>query len=154
VPARPRLRSAGTFVLALAIGSTGCERGGDQPDQGPRVLELDSAQVLLPDSIRLVVVQLDRSLPGDFDPASLEVRVDDIVRFEAKDAAAHAIAFEGDGLSAEARRFLEVTGQMRSPPLVGEGRAWVVSFAHAPPGDYPFRCATHGAAGRIAVHER
>ena len=84
----------------------------------------------------------------------MTVRSGDIVRFEAGDASAHALGFEGTGLSAEARRFLEATGQMRSPPLLAQGNAWVVSFANAPPGEYPYRCATHGAPGRIMVHAR
>ena len=121
---------------------------------GPQMLELDSASLPLPDSIRLVVIHLDRGQAADFAPADVAVRVGDIVRFEAKDAAAHAVAFEGAALSPEARRFLEVAGQMRSPPLVGKGNAWVVSFAHAPTGDYPYRCATHGAPGRVVVRVR
>jgi hypothetical protein len=41
--------------------------------------------------------------------------------------------------------------QLRGPPLVNEGAAWVVSLADAPVGRYPFLCRTHGARGRIAV---
>lgn len=133
---------------------TACERTGGTTAQEPRILELDSARYTLPDSIRLVVVELDRSLPGDLEPEAVDIRVGDIVRFQAKDAAAHALAFEGSGLTPEARRFLEVTGQMRSIPLLAPGNAWVVSFAHAPPGDYPYRCATHGANGRVTVDSR
>jgi plastocyanin len=140
--------------VGICVACTGCERGGEQAAEEPRVLELDSARLVLPDSIRLVVIELDRSLPGDLQPAAVEVRAGDIVRFQARDGGAHAIGFEGTGLTAEARRFLEVTGQMRSPPLLAEGNAWVVSFANAPPGDYPYRCATHGAVGRVAVHAR
>lgn len=156
MPAGPRLRSAGTFVLvpALALVVGACERQTDAAAAGPRVLELDSASLLLPDSVRLATVQLDRGLPADLEPADVAVRAGDIVRFQARDAAAHAIAFEGDGLSPDARRFLETTGQMRSPPLVGRGNAWVLSFAGAPAGVYPFRCATHGATGRVVVQPR
>ena len=154
VPARPRLRSAGTLVVALAGTALACEPRAEPPDEGPRLLELDSATLPLPDSVDLMVVVLDRSLAADIEPAALEVRAGDIVRFEARDAAAHAIVFEGNGLGDEARQFLEVTGQLRSPPLVGVGNAWVVSFGNAPPGEYPFHCATHGAAGRISVRAR
>jgi len=145
---------AGTFVLVLGVALGGCDPPADGADAGPRVLELDSARITLPDSVRLVVVSLDRSHPGDLEPAHAEIRVGDIGRFEAADAAAHAVGFDGTGLTAEARRFLEVTGQMRSPPLLNAGNAWVVSFAHAPPGDYPYHCATHRARGSITVQPR
>jgi len=153
VPARPLLRSAGTLFLALSIGTAGCDPE-DQPDTGPRVLQLDSGQLQLPDSVHMAVVQLDRSWPADLEPEHVELRVGDIVRFESLDAAAHALAFDGTQLEPEARRFLEATGQLRSPPLLSAGNAWVVSFAHAPPGEYPYICTTHGAAGRITVRPR
>ena len=154
MPARPFVRSAGTFVLGTFIIFSACERSAEGADSGPRLLELDSSSIDLPDSVRLVIVGLDRALTSDMDPAEVEVVVGDIVRFQARDGAAHAIGFDGTGLTPEARRFLEVTGQMRSPPLVSADRAWVVSFGNAPPGDYPYTCVTHGAAGRIVVQPR
>ena len=135
------------------VAVAGCERG-QREETGPRVLQLDSGQLQLPDSVRMVVVQLDRSLPGDLKPAHVEVRVGDIVRFESRDAAAHALAFDGALLEPGARHFLESTGQLRSPPLLAAGNAWVVSFAQAPPGEYPYVCTTHGGKGRITVQPR
>ena len=137
---------------------TACERdaapGGDKPDLGPRVLQLDSARVDLPDSIRQLVVRLDRSTAADFEPASAGLRTGDIVRFEAVDAGGHAIAFDGERLMPEARAWLEATGQLRSPPLVNAGNAWVITLADSPPGEYPFVCATHGARGTLTVSAR
>ena len=137
----------------------GCDRGGRSPDAkaselGPRVLELDSVRVDLPDSVRQLVVRLDRTTAADFELPHAELRTGDIVRFEAADAGGHAIAFDGVELAPEARAWLESTGQMRSPPLVNAGVAWVITFENAPPGEYPFVCVTHGARGALTVGAR
>jgi plastocyanin len=153
VPARP-LWLAGTFVLAAGVAVSACDRSAGESAAGPRVLELDSARITLPDSVRLQVITLRRSQSGDLEPARSAVRVGDIVRFEAADAGAHAIGFDGTALPPEARRFLEATGQMRSPPLLSAGNAWVLNFTNAPPGEYPYQCATHGARGSITVQPR
>ena len=149
------MRFAGAFFLPLALLAAGCGRGGGKAvDEGPRVLELDSATIPLPDSVRLVVITLDRSVPADMDRPRAQVRVGDIVRFEAKDGAGHAVAFDGAVLPPDARAFLESTGQLRSPPLVAAGNAWVVTFARAPAGEYPFQCVTHGGRGSLQVTPR
>lgn len=155
-PARLLLQSVGAVALA-ALLVLGCDRGGTQTTEdelGPRVLELDSARVDLPDSIRQLVVRLDRSTAADMEPATAALRTGDIVRFEALDAGGHAIAFDGALLAPEARTWLEGTGQLRSPPLVNAGNAWVITFANAPPGEYPFVCVTHGARGVLTVSAR
>ena len=77
-----------------------------------------------------------------------------MVRFISSDAGSHAIAFDGDAMSPDARAFLERTGQLRSPPLLAAESRWVMSFEGAPPGDYPFRCPTHGVRGSIIVNAR
>jgi len=154
VPAGPLRRSAGALFLAFVTGLAGCGRDHQEEDRGPRVLQLDSVQILLPDSVSMAVVQLDSSLPADLEPEHVTVRVGDIVRFESRDGAAHAIAFDGVRLGAGELHFLETSGQLRSPPLLAAGNAWVVSFAGAPPGEYPYVCATHGAPGRITVRPR
>lgn len=156
-PARLLLRSVGAVAFVVVLG-TGCDRGdaraGEETDLGPRVLQLDSARVDLPDSIRQLVVRLDRSTAADFEPANAALRTGDIVRFEAGDAGGHAIAFDGELLAPEARSWLEATGQLRSPPLVNAGNAWVITFVNAPPGEYPFGCVTHGARGVLTVSAR
>lgn len=154
-PARLLLQSVGAVALLALLA--GCDRGGEErvaDDLGPRVLQLDSASVDLPDSIRQLVVRLDRSTAADLAPASAALRTGDIVRFEAGDAGGHAIAFDGAQLPGEARTWLETTGQLRSPPLVNAGNAWVITFDGAPPGEYPYLCVTHGARGSLTVSAR
>lgn len=149
-PARSLLRFAGALVCGVVLA--GCDAGESR--RGPSVLELDSSRIALPDSVHLVVIRLDRAQPGEVEPLRASVRVGDIVRFEAGDGAGHAIGFDGALLTSDVRGFLEQTGQLRSPPLVSEGNAWVVSLAHAPPGEYPYTCVTHNARGAITVTAR
>ncbi len=157
-PARPLLRLAGAFVLALVLPVTACDRGegglSKADAKGPRVLELAGGTIAVPDSIRVATVRIDRTKLAELEPAETTIRTGDVLRFIAQDAGAHAIAFDGDGMSEEARSFLETSGQMRSPPFMAAGSKWVVSFDGAPPGSYRFRCPTHGVQGVITVTNR
>jgi plastocyanin len=153
-PARLLSQLAGAVVLCWLCA--GCDRTKGEPaaEQGPRVLQLDSTSIALPDSVHLAVITLDRSIRADMDRLNVELRVGDIIRFETRDGGGHAIAFDGVALATRARVWLEHTGQLRSPPLVAAGNAWVVSFEEAPPGDYPFQCVTHGGRGTVRVTPR
>ncbi|MEO5511907.1 MAG: plastocyanin/azurin family copper-binding protein [Longimicrobiales bacterium] len=157
-PARSRKRLVGAFVLAALLLAQGCKNQGSDSsrtdDKGPRVLDLGGDTVNVPDSIRVATVRIDRTRSDELDPAQSNVRTGDLLRFMAQDAGAHAVAFDGDGMSAEARSFLEQSGQMRSPPFMAKGSTWVVSFDKAPPGTYPYRCPTHGVRGTITVTQR
>lgn len=139
-------------MLASIVLLPACDGG---PFKGgrdePAVLKLDSSSITLPDSVSLVVVTLDRTLREDFKPPRIDVHPGDVVRFEARDGGGHAIAFDGTGLTDDARRFLDATGQLRSPPLLAANNAWVVSFRGGPRGDYPFTCVTHAARGVVRV---
>jgi plastocyanin len=73
------------------------------------------------------------------------------VRFTVLDHRTHAIAFVADSLGAQARTFLERTGQLRGPPLVSEGASWVVVLDGAPPGRYPFLCRSHDVRGVLTI---
>jgi plastocyanin len=157
--AGPLLRLAGAFVLAaVLLPSAACDKSGPggarNDEKGPRVLELAGDTVKLPDSVHVATVRIDRTKLAELEPATSTVRTGDLLRFMAQDAGAHAIAFDGSALSADARAFMERTGQLRSPPFMAEGSTWVVSFKDAPPGTYPYRCPTHGAQGAITVTAR
>jgi plastocyanin len=118
------------------------------------VLELTHDTIQLPDSVRLIDVRVRRDTSGDFEPASVEAKQSDMVRFTAADRAGHAIAFDGATLSADVRAFLERTGQLRGPPLITTDAAWVISLDGAPAGQYPFRCVTHDLTGTLTVVPR
>jgi plastocyanin len=117
------MRRAGAFVFALLfVVATGCDRtksGGARSDEkGPRELELTNDTLQIPDSIHVATVRIDRSKAAELEPASVNLRTGDLLRFISNDAGAHAIAFNGEGMSAEARDSLEKSGQMRIPPFL------------------------------------
>jgi hypothetical protein len=76
-----------------------------------------------------------------------------VVQFVTRDARVYSIHFDEAALSPEGWEFLERTGQSSSPPLVDRGVRFVLSFAGAPPGIYPFRVEGQGrrAEGRLVV---
>lgn len=150
-PARRWLRAG--VVALVALSGAACERAGEG-DEGPRVLELTHDTIRLEPEVRLVQVAVRRHADGEFDPAAVEARPGDVVRFTAEDNGGHAIVFDGAGLAADARQFLEESSQLRGPPLIREGAAWVISLDGAPAGEYTFRCTTHDATGRLSVVAR
>jgi plastocyanin len=152
-PLRTRVRGGVVALLACALAA-GCDRAGPGGDEGPRVIELAHDTIRLEQGVRLVDIAVRRQADGEFDPADVEARQGDLVRFTAGDGGGHAIAFVGPQLGAEARSFLEQTGQLRSPPLIVSDASWVITLEGAPPGEYPFHCTTHNVAGRLSVVAR
>jgi len=141
--------------LLLAAGAalflqTGCDRMRDAVDDGPRVLELSHDTIQLAAGVRLVDVKVVRTAQGDFEPAAIDAKVGDVVRFTADDHGGHALVFDAAHAGPQ-REFLERTGQMRSPPLISRGAAWVITLDGAVPGVYRFRCTTHDVPGQITV---
>lgn len=144
-PGRPMWRSG--VLLSAILALTGCDAIG-----GGATIQLDSAEVSLPSGAELHDVAIGGAGASDsIAPTSVSASPGDAVRFTVRDHRTHAVIFDPDSLPGPAREFLERTGQLRGPPLVNEGTAWVVSLADAPPGRYPFVCLSHGARGVIAV---
>ena len=134
-------------ALLVLLPLTGCDAIG-----GGATVQLDSAEVSLPSGAELHEVSVGGAGATDsIAPSSVSASAGDAIRFTVHDHRTHALVFEGGSLSPPGREFLERTGQLRGPPLVNEGTAWVVSLAEAPPGRYPFVCLSHGARGVIAV---
>ena len=137
----------GALLFALVMTFAGCDRDASDP----RVLELAHDTITLENG---EVVQIFMRGAGDsagFRPAAVQANVGDVLRFTADDALTHAVGFDEASLSAEARAFLERSGQLRSPPLVDRGTAWVVSLEGAPPGAYTVIDLTHQHRGSITV---
>ncbi len=138
---------AGAFVLLLF--STACERGpsGEQKD---RTLELARDTIDLPSGIDLHDVEVRTGDQyRDFDPAQLQAKPGDYLRFTTGDSRTHAIVFEVT--AANVKSFLENSGQLRSPPLITKGASWVIALEDAPLGQYPFRCLVHNDMGQLTV---
>ncbi len=136
-------------LAALAVLSGGaCDR--TQP--GASVQLNDSTSVDLGSGTTLHDVRIGGAQANDtLVPDTVRATPGDAVRFIAGDRRTHAVAFIRDELSPAAMRFLEESMQMRGPPLVEEGSAWVVVLRDAPAGSYPFQCVAHGTRGVLIV---
>lgn len=131
--------------MLLALG--GCDAIG-----GGATIQLDDDEVRLGSGADVHEVAVGGAGGEDtLEPNTISAQAGDAVRFVVRDRRTHALAFEGEGLTAAAREFLESTMQLRGPPLVNQDAEWVVSLADAPPGRYPFVCRTHGARGVVTV---
>ncbi len=88
-------------------------------------------------------------------PGELVVRPGDIVEFVTVDRRIHTLRFPADSLGPAGWEFLRSTEQDTSPPLVGQGSRFVVTFENAPPGRYPFVSRGYGeeAGGTIIVRQ-
>ena len=137
----------GALLFALFLTFAACDR--DSSD--PRVLELAHDTITLENGRVVQVFMRGAGDSAGFRPQTVQASVGDALRFTADDALTHAVGFDEAALSPEARAFLERSGQLRSPPLVDRGTAWVVSLEGAPPGNYTVVDLTHQHRGRITV---
>jgi len=80
-------------------------------------------------------------------PARLEVLPGDRVSIEAVDRRARTLRFERDSLAADAGGWAEEAGLFAAPLLPDSGARWILDFAGAPPGPYPFRVVGGGPTG-------
>ena len=155
VPTPGRLQGrSGVFFFALVALLLGGSLAGCDALGGGATVTLDSAEVDLGPGTELHEVTLsgDGAGAGDaLEPRQVEASSGDAVRFVVGDNVTHAVTFDVDQLAPDVRSFLETTTQLRGPPLVNEGAAWVVVLRDAPPGRYPFRCRTHDARGVLVV---
>ena len=147
-PAHYLSSCAGAFIFALLL--TACERGSLKGEEKDRTLELAGDTIELPAGIDLHDVEVRTGdQHRDFDPRTVAASPGDYLRFTMADSRTHAIVFEPQ--SADARAFLERTGQLRSPPLITKGSSWVIALKDAPPGQYAFRCLVHNDAGQLTI---
>jgi len=138
-----------TLLLALLSASCGRERGTEEA----AVIELAKDTIRLERGVRLsdILVRANSLTTVPLEPDTVTIRVGDVVRFISADRHPHAIAFELERLSPQMADFLRESGQLRSPPLIIEGASWIVSFADAPPGAYPFVDLSQDVRGYIRV---
>jgi plastocyanin len=129
----------------MLLAAAGCRPEGGEPAP---VLELAGDTIRLERGVRLHEFRL---LTTGIEPQRAEARRGDVVRFTAADVQGHAIRFDAQALSAEARAFLDDTDQLSGPPLLGSGAAWVITLEGAPPGEYPFLCISHETRAVLIV---
>jgi plastocyanin len=139
------------LLLALLACPLGACKDDEDISLRPDALLRDSLG--LGDEDRVHRVQLASSTDGgeSADPATLEVRPGDWVEFVTSDRRIHVVSFALDGLPEASARFLIESGQQGSPPLMDPGTRFVVSFAGAPLGRYPFEVIGNGRAAQGAV---
>ena len=143
-PAHTAAVCAGVFLFLLGA----C---GDQPGaQKDRTLELEGDTITLPAGVDLHEVRIRTGAQyKDFQPAQVQAKAGDYLRFTTADNLTHAIVFE---VSAPAQvKFLEDKHQLRSPPLIRNGATWVVALEGAPAGTYAFRCLVHNDRGQLII---
>jgi plastocyanin len=136
-------------VLLFCAVFTACEDGVRLGKRGPRTLELHGDTVQLQSGVTLHDVKIKSAQTGDFAPAQVTAKVGDVVRFTSADTRTHALAI--DPPSDQARAALQAGSQLRSPPLVAYGTAWVVSLKGVPAGTYTVRCISHAGTATIVV---
>lgn len=137
---------AGVFIFCAALAA--CEDGVRLGNNGPRTLELDSDTVQLESGVTLHDVKVVSTPAGDFDPAQLTAKSGDVLRFTSADNRTHALAIQPPNDAAQSA--LAAGGQLRSPPLVAHGTAWVISLKGIPAGTYTVSCISH--AGTATIH--
>jgi plastocyanin len=146
-PAHTRVVCAGVLLFCAVLAA--CEDGVKLGKRGPRTLELNGDTVQLASGVKLHDVKIRSTQAGDFEPAQVTARVGDVVRFTSADTRTHALSIAAP--TDQARAALQAEVQMRSPPLIARGTAWVVSLKDVPPGTYTVRCISHAGTATITV---
>lgn len=142
-------------LFALSLGTvTGGACAVEEPDPAdPPDTELAEALDLTGNERVHRVTLGGRGAEEHVVPGRLRILAGDLVQFVALDHRVHTVTFRGDSLTGARADFLEETGQRASPPLLDPGTRFVVTFAGAPPGPYPFVVEGNGpsVAGEILV---
>ena len=147
-PARPIKGCSGALVL-IGFALLACERS---PFKRVEQLDVGGDTIQLPAGVAVHDVEVQAAANvAEFSPAQFAARSGDVVRFKVVDGRTHVLQFAEGTLPAGAFELFRGKSQLRSPPLVSKGAAWVVSLEAAPSGTYDFRCITHNVAGRFTV---
>lgn len=145
-PAHTLKVCAGFFVFCALLSACEDLRIGDT---GPRSLAVTGDTVQLESGVILHDVKIRAVQGNDFDPATVTAKIGDVVRFTTADTRTHALSIEPP--SEAARAAMAAAGQLRSPPLVAPGTAWVVSLEGLPAGAYTVSCISHAGTATIQV---
>lgn len=135
---------AGAFVFLLAA----CDKAPSLR-RGDRTLELQGDTIQLASGVDLHDVKVRAVSGTDFEPQQITAQTGDVVRFTTADSRMHAVVIVAP--TPEATQVLDASGQLRSPPLVAEGQAWVVSLKGVPAGTYVIACISHAGRATLLV---
>ena len=86
-------------------------------------------------------------------PDTVHIEPGAVIVFQVADYRVHTVTFLLDSLPPQQARFMDRASQGQSPPLIERGSRYIVPFADAPAGTYPFEVRGFGrtAAGAIVV---
>ena len=85
-----------------------------------------------------------------FDPAQIEIKQGDGVKFIMASGGPHNVAFIDTPAAAQAQLSANMPQQMKeltSPMMMTPNETYIVSFANVPAGTYNFHCEPHAAMG-------
>lgn len=147
-PARSTTRAPAVVTVCVAVlASLSC--GTPDPDLIPD--EVLQATLGLAEGDRVHTVTVTTGVGERSEPDTVVVRPGDLVQFVTTDWFVHEVRFDVEALDPAARSFLVRTAQMASPPLLQRDARFVVSFADAPEGRYPYVLVGNRASGAGAV---
>lgn len=135
------------IVALLLLSGMGCEPV--DPTLRPDAQLI--SELGLSERDRVHTVSLTAEAEERADPDSIIVRSGDYLQFVSSDWLIHEVRFDSAEMSDRTRSFMIVTDQMRSPPLLQLGARYVLSFADAPEGAYPFRLEGNRGPGRGVI---
>lgn len=143
-----RPRSAGPIafwvIAAFALVHGACREEGPPPAFPPdSVLRTELGLTDADEVHRVSVTGGERET---VDPREVRVPPGAWVEFVTTDWRVHQVRFESDSLDAARLAFLVESDQVDSPPLLDRDARFVVSFAGAPEGRYPYVVEGNGAA--------
>jgi plastocyanin len=133
------------WLSTLGLFLAGC--ADEVPDElRPDSLLRDSLGLTPADAVHVVAVAVVEGRETAT-PARTLVRPGQWVSFATRDGRLHHVRFDTTTTPAELDRWLAAGRRLRSPPLLNRDSRWVVDFADAPVGVYPFRLEGTGATG-------
>lgn len=100
------------------------------------------------------IIQLrGRGVAEIAEPSELPIEEGAWVSFQGGDTRGHVVRFDTLALAPAVLDWVRQTDQIESPPLLTPASRWVVSFAGAPVGAYPFVVEGSGelGSGRIEI---
>jgi plastocyanin len=159
-----RLRKLKSFFAAALIA--GC--GGDKksttdsaatattptPANATASSPSPSAESAAPITGQTVEVKMLQDEKGNyrFDPADVNIKSGDGVKFIMTSGGPHNVAFDPAQIPAEAKTQLSANMQQQvselsSPMMMNPNETYTISFGKMPPGKYEFHCTPHLAMG-------
>jgi hypothetical protein len=140
----------GVRIAPLVIALLGVTLGACEPEV-PVELRPDGvlrASLGLTDRDVVHIIQVrGRGVAEIAEPDDLRIQPGAWVSFQGGDTRGHVVRFDTLALAPAALDWVRQTDQVESPPLLTPASRWVVSFAGAPEGVYPFAVEGSGELG-------